>query len=103
MSVFPQPVRSFRAVSANTTALPGEVLSVTTGASAITVTLPPVAEGGPVTVKKIDSGTGAITVVTADGATVDGVVGTTGRTQAATEYLSWTLESDYKSAWIQVS
>jgi hypothetical protein len=49
--------------------------TVTTGA--FTVTLPPVAQGGPVGVRNV-SGTSAVTVKTADGSTIDGVVGTTG-------------------------
>lgn len=89
------------AVSANYTANPGDICIVTTGSSTIKITLPPVTSGGPVVVKKIDSGTGDINVVTADGSTVDGVVGTTGRTQAATQYATWTFVSD-ETSWYQV-
>lgn len=89
-----------RAVSANANANPGDFLNVTTGSSTITVTLPPVGQGGPVFVKKVDSGTGDVKVVSADGSTIDGVAGATGRTQAATQYLVWRLESDRASQWV---
>ena len=90
---------NFRAVSANANANAGDFLNVTTAASTIVVTLPPVEFGGPVFVKKVDSGAGAIKVVTADGSTIDGVAGATGRTQAATQYAVWRLESDRAGAW----
>lgn len=100
MGVFPQQVRSFVSKSANYTANVGDFVNVTTGTSAVTVTLPVDAGiGAIVTVKKIDSGTGAVTVVTSDGSTVDGVAGSTGRTQAATQYLAWTLWYDGANWW----
>ena len=98
--VFPQTIRTFVAESANYTANVGDFVNVTTGTSAITVTLPKSPGlGAIVTVKKVDSGTGAVTVVSADGSTVDGVVGTTGRAQAATQYLAWTLWNDGINWW----
>lgn len=90
---------NIRSVSANATAANGDILLVTTGAATITITLPPVGLGGPVTVKKVDAGAGAIKVVTSDGSQIDGIAGATGRTQAATEYLSWTLASDGTNWW----
>lgn len=98
--LFPAPIRSFPQQSANYTAAPGDFVMVTTGSSAITVTLPASPGLGTyVTVKKIDSGTGAVTVKTSDGSTVDGVAGGTGRAQAATQYLAWTLWNDGTNWW----
>lgn len=96
----PVGILNVRAVSAAANANPGDCLLVTTGSSSIVITLPPVEFGGPVLVKKIDSGTGAVTVKTADGSTIDGVAGATGRVQAATQYAVWRLESDHASQWV---
>ena len=100
MALFPQTLRPFSSQTANYTAQVGEFVNVTTGSSAITVTLPASPGAGAiVTVKKVDSGTGAVTVKTSDGSTVDGVAGTTGRAQAATQYLAWTLWYDGANWW----
>lgn len=100
MSVFPEQIRSFTAQSANYTANVGDFVNVTTGASAITVTLPASPSvGAVVTVKKVDSGAGAVTVKTTDGSEVDGIAGATGRAQAATQYLAWTLWFDGTNWW----
>lgn len=87
--------------SASFTALPNSVNIVTTGAATLVCTLPPVASGGPVTVKKIDSAVGSVTVKTADGSLVDGVAGTTGRAGSTTQYSVQTYISD-GSNWYQV-
>ncbi len=61
------------------TAAPGDTVLVTTGASALVVNLP-VQSGcfSPVIVRKVDAGTGTVTVKTTDGTTIDGVSGGTG-------------------------
>ena len=93
------------AKSASYTAANGDVAIVTTGAGAIVVTLPPVAQGGPVTVRKVDSaGAGTVKVVTADSSTVDGIAGATGRVVGAASTLSGaTLVSDGVGAWYTVA
>lgn len=83
-------VESSNFVSKNTgyTASPGDVVLGNTGTSgvsaAFTVTLPPVAQCGPVTVvnvSPITAGSGAtITIVTSDSSTIDGITGATGTT-----------------------
>lgn len=62
-------------VGATYTAAPGDVVLHTPTANSV-VTLPPVAQGGPVRIVNLAAFT--ITVKSADGATVQGVVGTTG-------------------------
>ncbi|MGH3266137.1 MAG: hypothetical protein ACRDNS_29560 [Trebonia sp.] len=103
MTMFPQPSYSLLAKTANYTAEPGDVVLVTAGSTAITVTLPGVATLGPVTVRKVDgTGTGTVTVVTADGSKVDAITGTTGRAVGAASTVSGaTLVSD-GSNWYTV-
>jgi hypothetical protein len=81
--IAPQPIIKPVAVSANYQAVPGDVVLGTGGAGGITVTLPPVAQGGPVIVRQVDAGAGHVTIVTADGSKIDGITGTTGVTTAA--------------------
>lgn len=97
---------NLRAVSTTPqTANNGDVIVVTAGSTAITVNLPPVAQGGPVTIRKVDSaGTGAVTVKTTDSSTVDGIAGATGRVVGAASTVSGaTLVSDGVSAWYTVA
>lgn len=94
MPMFPQPIYRYTAQSANYTALNGDVVLVTTGASAITVTLPTAAPDAVVIVRKVDSGTGAVTVKTADGSTIDGIAGSTGIATAAAAHVGFTLGCD---------
>jgi hypothetical protein len=98
MPIFPQQIRSVSQVSAAHTAATGDVVIVTTGAVAVAVTLPPVAEGGPVTVRKIDAGTGALSVVSADGSTINGIAGATG-VSTTVQYAGWTFVSDGAHWW----
>lgn len=95
---------NLRSVSATSTAANGDIMIVTTGSSAVTINLPPVAQGGPVTVRKVDGGgTGAVTVKTTDSATVDGIAGSTGRVVGVASTVSGgTLVSDGVSAWFTV-
>lgn len=83
------------------TANNGDIVLVTTGSSAITVNLPPVAQGGPVTIRKVDvGGSGALTVKSTDGSTIDTVAGATGRVVALTLSVSGaTLVSDGTNWW----
>lgn len=89
------------AKSASYTAANGDIALVTTGSSTITVTLPPVAQGGPVTVRKVDAaGTGTAKVVTSDGSQIDGASGATGRTPTTASTLGGaTLVSDGTNWW----
>lgn len=91
--------------SASYTAANGDVAIVTTAASAIVVTLPPVAQGGPVTLRKVDSGgAGTVKAVTSDSSTVDGIAGATGRVVAAASAVGGaTLVSDGVGAWYTIS
>lgn len=98
MPVFPQPIYTVVAKSAAYAANEGEVVIVTSGTTGVTVTLPPVAQGGQVTVRKIDAGTGALKVVSADGSEVNGVAGATG-ISTSTQYAGWTLISDGANWW----
>lgn len=103
MTMFPQPSYSLVAKSAAYTAAPGDVVLVTSGSSAITVTLPGVSTLGPVTVRKVDAaGSGTVKVVTADGSEIDGASGSTGRTVGAASTVSGaTLVSD-GSNWFTI-
>lgn len=87
-----------RAVSANyTVALTDESLFVTAGAGGVTITLP-TATGGPtiagrvLTVKKVDSGAGAVHIISAGG-TIDGAAAGTG-ISLANQYTVVRLQSD---------
>lgn len=91
MPMNPQTTYSFVAVTGAHTATPGEVSLVTTGAVAVAVTLPPIASCfSPVVVRKVDAGTGALSVVTNDLSTIDGVAGATGVTSAV-QHAGWTF------------
>lgn len=92
---------TFAAQSGTFTAVNGSINTITTGASAVTANLPPVAQGGPVSIRKIDSGgTGAVTAKTTDGAQIDGIAGTTGRVVAAGSAVGGaTLVSDGTNWW----
>jgi hypothetical protein len=99
MTVFPQPAYKFTAVSAAYQAAPGDYANVTTGAAVITVTLPSVSQGGVVQVRKVDSGSGSVKLVTADGSTIDGVAGATGISAAAL-HAGFTVACDGVSWWV---
>lgn len=60
-----------------------EYIDVTTGAGGITITLPAasVSAGRPLTIKKVDSGVGRLTVTRAGSDTIDGLTSVTGKTQ----------------------
>ena len=93
------------AVSANyTVAEPINVVLVTTAANAVTVELPVVTAGyyynSTISVKKVDSGAGAVTVNTADSATIDGAASVSFSHQYesmtfATDGTNWHVVSDY--------
>ena len=93
--------------NANFTAVNGGVHIVTTGAGTITATLPPIAQGGPVTIRKVDSGgAGTVLVKTNEGATtnIDTIAGNTGRTVGAASTVSGaTLVSDGVTNWYTVN
>lgn len=62
-----------KSVSTNYTATAGDLFILATGgAGGITVTLPTVTKGGRATIKKVDSGAGAVTVATTSSQTIDG-------------------------------
>ena len=97
---------NIRAVSSGPqTANNGDVLLFNTGATAMVANLPPVAQGGPVTIRKVDGGgTGTVTAKTTDGSTIDGIAGATGRAVGAASTVSGaTLVSDGVSAWYTVN
>lgn len=103
MTMFPQPSYNMVAKTAAYTAEPGDVVLVTTGASAIVVTLPGVATLGPVTVRKVDAaGAGTVTVKTADGSDIDGVAGTTGRAVGAASTVSGATFASDGSNWFTI-
>ena len=101
MTLFPQPIFNFRAISAAATANPGDYINATVG-SAYVVTLPPVATGGVVSVRKVDAAAFAATLKTADGSTINGVAGTTGVATGTTQGSGIVVASD-GSNWWQVS
>lgn len=97
---------NIRAVSATATAANGDILIVTTGATVgMVMNLPPVAQGGPVTIRKVDGGAaGTVLAKTTDGSTIDGIAGATGRTVGAASTVSGaTLISDGVGAWYTVA
>ena len=83
MPYFPQPSNAqlvefatFRVISSastvrTVTANNGDFFVVDGTTSAATITLPPVAFGGPVGVKQVVATTGVATIVTADGSTLE--------------------------------
>lgn len=84
---------------------PGDVVIHGTAATtALVVTLPPIATGGPVGVKQLGTSGVALTIITTEGtgSNIDGIVGTTGTT-ASTQYASATFVSDGVSNWYRVS
>lgn len=99
MTLFPQPVINFVAKSGAYTANPGDYVLGTAG-SAWTLTLPAVATGGVVSVRKVDSAANAITLKTADGSTIDGVAGTTGVATGTTQHSGLTVASDGSNWWV---
>lgn len=100
--MFPQTIYNFTPVTKAHTAIPGETVLATTGSTEVLkVTLPGVAQGGPVIVRKVDAGTEALEVVTADGSTIDGVTGTTG-VKTTTQHAGWTFVTDGKN-WFVIS
>lgn len=72
------------------------VLDVTTGSSTITVTLPDAStqSGRRITVKKVDSGTGKITIATTSSQTIDGYTTTDVGVAALGQYASFTVVSN---------
>lgn len=99
MTLFPQPVIKFTAQSGAYTASPGDYV-LGTAAAAWVLTLPPVATGGVVSVRKVDSAAFAITIKTADGSTIDGIAGTTGIATAAAQHAGYTVASDGSNWWV---
>lgn len=89
------------AKSAAYTANNGDIVLVTTGSTAgLTITLPPVAQGGPVVVRKVDAaGTGTVKVVTSDSSQINGGSGATGITGSASALGGWTFVSDGTNWW----
>ena len=99
MTLFPQPIINFVAKSGAYTANAGDYV-LGTAASAWTLTLPPVATGGVVSVRKVDSAAFAITIKTADGSTIDGVAGTTGIATSTSQHSGYTVASDGSNWWV---
>jgi len=58
---------NFKNVDQDCTARPGDVVLATTGPEGVTVTLPLASTRGTIIARKVDSGSGALTVVDADG------------------------------------
>jgi hypothetical protein len=97
---------NLRAVSTTPqTAANGDVLLFTTAGSAMVANLPLVAQGGPVTVRKVDAaGAGVVTVKSTDSSTIDGIAGATGRAVNITLTVGGaTFVSDGVSAWFTVA
>jgi hypothetical protein len=99
MTLFPQPIINFVAKSSAYTASPGDYV-LGTAAAAWVLTLPPVATGGVVSVRKVDSASFAITTKTADGSTIDGVTGTTGLATSTSQHSGYTFASDGSNWWV---
>lgn len=101
MPMNPQIAYALTGVTAAYTANPGDTVLVTVGATAnAVITLPPVASCfSPVIVRKVDGGTGTVSVVTADGSKIDGVTGTVGLTSAATAHTGWTFAPNAQTSW----
>ena len=98
MTLFPQPIYNFVAKSGAYTANPGDFVNAT-AAAAWVLTLPPVATGGIVGVRKVDAAAFAVTVKTADGSTVNGVAGTTGVATGTTQGSGLVFASDGSNWW----
>lgn len=82
-------------VSANYTAVPVDrTILASSGASGITVTLPAAVRGTQITIKKVDSAAGVVTIATTSGQTIDGL---TTRVMSA-QYDALTVESN-GTAW----
>lgn len=99
MTVFPQPVYKFVPESGAYTASPGDYV-LATAAAAWNLTLPPVAQGGVVSVRKVDSAAFAVTLKTTDGSTIDGVAGATGVATGTTQHSGLTVASDGTNWWV---
>lgn len=93
MTVFPQPVYKFVSINGAYTAQSGDCI-VATVAAAYSVTLPPVGQGGVVSIRKVDTAAFAATLVTSDGSTIDGVAGATGVATGTTQHSGLTVASD---------
>lgn len=101
---FPQPntgilqeFANFVTVKVAYTAKAGDVvLADTTTTGAVIVTLPPVTQGASVIVK-CTAYTDELSIVTADGSTVDGFTGTTGVVLAAVNDAAWFVSDS--TAW----
>jgi len=106
MTQFPQSAYGLTKLNAQATytANPGDVVLATTGTTALVVTLPPASQGGNVIVRKVDAaGTGTVTAKTADGGTVDGIVGTTGRVVGVASTVSGAELASDGTNWFTVS
>ena len=107
MPDFPQPTTgvlveggNWRNITAAATLAAGDVALCNSTAAAFTVTLPPVASGGPCIIKKTDAvPANPVTVKTADGSTIDGVVGTTG-VALTVQNSRYSLASDGANWWV---
>lgn len=99
MTQFPQPVMTFVAKSGAYTASPGDNV-LATAAAAWVLTLPPVATGGCVSVRKVDAAAFAVTLKTTDGSTIDGVAGTTGVATGTAQHSGLEVTSDGSNWWI---
>ena len=98
MALFPEPVYKFTAQSGAYTASSGDFVNAT-AAAAWTLTLPPVASGGIVGVRKVDSAAFAVTVTSADGSTINGVAGATGVATGTTQGSGLVFASDGSNWW----
>lgn len=103
---FPQSVPNIVAKSAAYTANPGETVVVTAASSSFEVTLPAIGNlgvsAGPVTVFKIDAGSGVVTVATSDGSKVNGGTGSTGLAINATTAIGGHTFATDGSNWFTV-
>ena len=113
MPYFPQPSNAqlvefatFRSISSASTVRSvtlnnGDFITVDGTTSAATITLPPVAFGGPVGVKQVVATTGVATIKTTDSSTIDGLSGATGIILVNINQ-AFVLASDGVSAWYVV-
>ena len=113
MPYFPQPSNAqlvefatFRAISSASTVRSvtlnnGDFITVDGTTSAATITLPPVAFGGPVGVKQVVATTGVATIKTTDSSTIDGLSGATGIILVNINQ-AFVLASDGVGAWYVV-
>ncbi|HEX5347845.1 MAG TPA: hypothetical protein VFW64_12225 [Pseudonocardiaceae bacterium] len=106
MPTFPQYPNAALVVGANIvsksaayTAASGDIVIGDASGAGFTVTLPPVATGGPVTVQTNVSTANVITLKTSDSSKIDNVAGATGRAVAAAQYSTLTVVSDGANWW----